>query len=76
MVSGDAVVSIVHPVVCSPILTPIVDVLDPVAWRAGGAGQALAQRLAAQLSIDGGPYLPIMLSVDGGSYQYVIVEDE
>ena len=39
-------------------------------------GSTLAQRLAAQLSIDGGPYLPIMLSIDGAAYQYVIVEDE
>lgn len=62
-----------HPVVCSPVINPLVDVLNPVAWR---AGQTLAQRLAAQLSIDGGPYLPIMLSVDGGPYLYVIVEDE
>lgn len=44
------------------------------AW--GQSGQTLAQRLAAQLSIDGGPYLPVMLSIDGGPYQYVIVEDE
>ena len=72
MVPGDAVVSIVHPVVCSPIIDPVVDVLHPVEWR---AGQTLAQRLAAQLSIDGGQYLPITLSVDGGPYRYVIVED-
>lgn len=36
-----------HPVVCSPIITPVVDVLGPVAWQAGGSGQTLAQRLAA-----------------------------
>ena len=36
-----------HPVICSPVIPPLVDVLHPVAWRAGGAGQTLAQRLAA-----------------------------
>ena len=73
MVPGEAVVSIVHPVVCSPIRDIRMDVNHPVEW---GAGQTLAQRLAAaQLSIDGGPYLPIMLSVDGAAYQYVILED-
>ena len=33
-----------HPVVCSPLVNPVVDVLHPVEW---GAGQTLAQRLAA-----------------------------
>lgn len=27
-----------HPVVCSPIITPLVDVLGPVAWQAGRSG--------------------------------------
>ena len=27
-----------HPVVCSPLVNPVVDVLHPVAWRAGQTG--------------------------------------
>lgn len=26
----------IHPVVCNPILQPVVSVADPVRWRAGG----------------------------------------
>lgn len=27
----------IHPVVCNPVLSPLVGVLDPTAWRAGGS---------------------------------------
>lgn len=25
-----------YPVVCNPVLTPLVNILDPIAWKAGG----------------------------------------
>lgn len=28
----------IHPVVCNPILQPVVSVADPVRWHAGGSG--------------------------------------
>lgn len=27
----------IHPVICNPVLNPLVDILNPVAWRAGGS---------------------------------------
>jgi hypothetical protein len=27
----------IHPVICNPVLNPLVDVLNPVVWRAGGS---------------------------------------
>ena len=28
----------IHPVICNPVVSPVVLITDPVAWRAGGGG--------------------------------------
>ena len=37
----------IHPVVCNPVLSPLVGVLDPTAWRAGGSWPSGLPVLAA-----------------------------
>ncbi|NCC84839.1 MAG: hypothetical protein EOM03_12045 [Clostridia bacterium] len=29
-----------HPVICNPVLNPLVDILNPVGWRAGSSWPA------------------------------------
>jgi hypothetical protein len=33
--------SVLHPVVCNPLISPRVDVSDPVGWRAGRSALAV-----------------------------------
>jgi hypothetical protein len=37
----------IHPVICNPVLNPVVDVLNPVAWLAGGSWPSGLPVLAA-----------------------------
>jgi hypothetical protein len=49
--------SVVHPVVCNPVISPVVDILNFVGWRAGGSSLPRLDPGEKFLTDDTGAYL-------------------
>ena len=47
----------IHPVICNPILQPVVSVADPVRWHAGGSTLPRLQPGEYFLTDENGNYL-------------------